>query len=277
VEKALVGVALVYVILILVVPTLNVFYQAFAHGPDPFLHSITDPDFLSAVKLTLSLAAIAVPVNTAFGVAAALQIARGGDFWGKALLLTALDLPFSISPVVTGLMLVLLYGRGGWFAPAIDALGLPPVVFAFPGMALATLFVTLPYVARELIPILEAQDGAEEEAARTLGATEWQVFTSVTLPNIRWGLLYGVVLTNARAMGEFGAVSVISGNVIGRTQTLTLYVESAYKARGESGSFTSSASPAPVLYLSIFICLSRVHAPLEAGRTGTLGRPPGQK
>lgn len=237
-DKLLIGVGLSYVFVILIIPTINVFCQAFANGPGPFLESFADEDFQHAVKMTLSLAAVAVPINTVFGICTALVVARN-EFPGKSLFITLLDLPFSISPVVTGLMLVLLYGRGGWFAPVLEKLDIN-VVFAFPGMALATIFVTLPYVARELIPILEALDEAEEEAARTLGANEWQVFWNVTLPNIRWGLLYGVILTNARAMGEFGAVSVISGNIIGRTQTLTLYVESAYKEYNTEGAFSAA-------------------------------------
>lgn len=237
-DKAILALGLGWVFMILIVPTLNVFYQAFANGPGPFIESVMDEDFRHAVGMTLSLAAIAVPINTAFGIATAIYIARG-DFKYKSALLTVLDLPFSISPVVTGLMLVLLYGRGGIFEPALQYLDIN-IVFAFPGMALATLFVTLPYVARELVPILEATDVAEEEAARTLGANEWQVFWNVTLPNIRWGLLYGVILTNARAMGEFGAVSVISGNIIGRTQTLTLFVESAYKEYNTEGAFSAA-------------------------------------
>lgn len=237
-KKLLVGVAVSWVTLVLLLPTANVFVQAFSHGVGPFLHQMTDPDFLNALKLTLSLAAVAVPINTLFGISVALLIARN-EFRGKTFLMAILDLPFSISPVVTGLMLVLLYGRNGWFAPALNAMGFN-VVFAFPGMALATLFVTMPFVARELIPILESMDMAQEEAARTLGASDIEVFWHVTLPNIRWGLMYGIILTNARAMGEFGAVSVISGNIIGRTQTLTLYVEGAYKEYNTEAAFSAS-------------------------------------
>lgn len=214
------------------------FLQAFKDGPGPFFENITDPDFLQAVKMTLLLSAVAVPLNTAFGVAAALMLARN-DFPGKVFAISLLDLPFSISPVVTGMMFVLLYGRKGIFAPLIAQYGFP-IVFAFPGMALATLFVTLPFVVRELLPILEAMDMAEEEAARSLGASPLQVFWNVTLPNIRWGLLYGVILTNARAMGEFGAVSVISGNIIGQTQTLTLFVESSYKEYNSAAAFAAA-------------------------------------
>jgi sulfate transport system permease protein len=197
-----------YVLLFVALPFFNVFLQAFAQGIGPFLSHALDPDFLHAAKMTLLLAAVAVPLNVAFGTVAAVLLTRH-DFPGKVLLLALLDLPFSISPVVTGLMLTLLYGRAGWFG----SVGGQSIVFAFPGMALATVFVTLPFVVREVMPILEAADPAEEEAARSLGAGPLQVFWHVTLPNIRWGLLYGLILTNARAMGEFGAVSVISGEL----------------------------------------------------------------
>lgn len=224
--------------MILLLPAANVFYQAFKNGAGPFIENVCDPDFLHAVKMTFLMAACAVPVNTVWGVAAALLIARNEFRW-KPALLSILDLPFSISPVVAGMMLVLLYGRQGLFAPVLRSLDLR-ILYAFPGMVLATLFVTLPYVARELVPVLEAQDLAEEEAARTLGASDWDVFWNVTLPNAKWGLLYGMVLTNARAVGEFGAVAVVSGNIIGRTQTLTLFVESAYKEYNADGAFAAS-------------------------------------
>lgn len=237
-KMALVGISFGYLGIVLFLPALNVFYQAFRNGVGPFLFHLTDPDFLQAMKMTLLLTAVAVPINTVVGITAAINITRN-EFWGKTLLVAMLDLPFSISPVVTGLMLVLLYGREGLFAPILRATGFN-IVFAFPGMALATLFVTMPFVVRELIPVLEAMDLAEEEAALTLGATEREVFWNVTLPNIRWGLMYGILLTNARAMGEFGAVSVISGNIIGRTQTLTLFVESAYKEYNTEGAFSAA-------------------------------------
>lgn len=238
-QKALlVGIGVAYLMLIVILPFLNVFVQAFQNGFGPFISNVTDPDFLHAVKLTLTLAAICVPINTIFGIRCAMILAKE-DFWGRPFVISLLDLPFSISPVVVGLMLVLLYGRDGLFAPLLEKFGFN-VVFAFPGMAFATLFVTLPFVARELLPILEQQDPAEEEVARTLGANEWQVFWNVTLPNIRFGLLYGIILTNARAMGEFGAVSVISGNIIGQTQTLTLFVESAYKEYNTEAAFSAS-------------------------------------
>jgi sulfate transport system permease protein len=237
-KKILVGIAVTYMALIVVFPFLNVFVEAFKSGPSPFFETLTDPDFLQAVKMTLLLSAVAVPINTVFGICTAILLARN-DFPAKPFVISVLDLPFSISPVVTGMMLVLLYGRKGLFAPIIAQYGFP-IVFAFPGMALATLFVTMPFVVRELLPILEAMDLAEEEAARSLGASPLQTFWNVTLPNIRWGLLYGIILTNARAMGEFGAVSVISGNIIGQTQTLTLFVESSYKEYNSEAAFAAA-------------------------------------
>jgi len=237
-KKVLVGIAVTYMALIVVFPFLNVFIEAFKSGPSPFFETLTDPDFLQAVKMTLLLSAVAVPINTVFGICTAILLARN-DFSAKPFVISILDLPFSISPVVTGMMLVLLYGRKGLFAPLIAQYGFP-IVFAFPGMALATLFVTMPFVVRELLPILEAMDLAEEEAARSLGASPLQTFWNVTLPNIRWGLLYGIILTNARAMGEFGAVSVISGNIIGQTQTLTLFVESSYKEYNSEAAFAAA-------------------------------------
>lgn len=223
----LIGIAIAYLGLILYIPALNVFFQAFSKGFGPFLSNLTKPDFLHAIKLTLMLAAIAVPLNTIFGLCAAWAIARH-KFPGRTLLLSIIDLPFSISPVVAGLMLILLYGRQGWFGGWLQAHDIN-IIFAFPGMVLATAFVSMPFVAREVIPVLEELGTDQEEAAQTLGASNWQIFRRVTLPNIRWGLLYGLILTNARAMGEFGAVSVVSGNIAGQTQSLPLFVEEAYK------------------------------------------------
>lgn len=223
----LIGVAIAWLALILYIPALNVFIQAFKKGVGPFLSNLTRPDFVHAVKLTLMLAAIAVPLNTIFGLCAAWALTRR-KFRGRAFVLSIIDLPFSISPVVAGLMLVLLYGRQGWFGGWLQAHGIN-IIFAFPGMVLATAFVSMPFVAREVIPVLEELGKDQEEAAKTLGANDWQIFWRVTLPNIRWGLLYGLILTNARAMGEFGAVSVVSGNIAGTTQSLPLFVEDAYK------------------------------------------------
>jgi sulfate transport system permease protein len=232
----LIGIAVLYLTLVLYLPALNVFVQAFSKGIGVFLSTLTRPEFTHAAWLTLILALITVPINTVFGLCAAMAIARN-NFPGRALLLSIIDLPFSISPVVAGLMIVLLYGRNGWFGPWLQALDIK-VVFAFPGMVLATAFVSLPFVAREVIPILEELGSDQEEAARTLGAKDWQIFWRVTLPNIRWGLLYGVILTNARSMGEFGAIAVVSGNIARKTQSLPLYVEDAYKQYETEAAFS---------------------------------------
>jgi sulfate/thiosulfate transport system permease protein len=226
-QKTLVGIAIGFLALVIYIPAANVFYQAFKHGIGPFFSNLVDSEFLNAVRLTVILAVIAVPVNTVFGLCAAWAITRR-KFWGRSFLLSVIDLPFSISPVVAGLMLVLVYGRGGWWGEWLNQHNVQ-VIFAFPGMLLATAFVSMPFVAREVIPVLEEAGQDQEEAAKTLGASEWQTFWKVTLPNIRWALLYGVVLTNARVMGEFGAVSVLSGNIANETQTLPLFVEEAYK------------------------------------------------
>ena len=231
-------VAVIYLSLILILPAINVFYQAFKGGVPSFITSINNSEFFSSLALTLLIAIIVVPINVGFGLCAAWVIARH-QFRGKTLLLSVLDVPFSISPVVAGLMMILLYGDRGWFGGILQAVGIK-VIFSVPGMVLATAFVTLPFVAREVIPVLEEIGMEQEEAARTLGASDWQVFWRVTLPNIRWGLLYGVILTNARSMGEFGAVSVISGNIAGKTQTLSLYVEDAYKQYQTQSAFSAA-------------------------------------
>ncbi len=227
VHGALIAIALAYLSLILLIPAANVIFQAFRRGVMPFLDNLREPDFLHALWVTVSLALVVVPLNTVFGLCAAWAIARH-RFRGRTLLLSLIDLPFSISPVVAGLMLVLVYGRNGWLGGWLQALDLQ-IIFSFPGMVLATAFVSLPFVAREVIPVLEEIGTDQDEAAKTLGANDWQTFWRVTLPNIRWGLLYGVLLTNARAMGEFGAVAVVSGNIAGLTQTLPLFIEDAYK------------------------------------------------
>jgi sulfate/thiosulfate transport system permease protein len=226
--KILIGIAIVYLALVLYIPAANIFVHAFNKGFGPFLSNLTKPDFLHAAWLTLLLALISVPVNTVFGLCAAWALTRNNRFPGRAFILSIIDLPFSISPVVAGLMIVLLYGRNGWFGGWLNEHNIK-IVFSFPGMLLATAFVSMPFVAREVIPVLEELGHDQEEAARTLGAKDWQIFWRVTLPNIRWGLLYGLILTNARAMGEFGAVSVVSGNIAGQTQSLPLFVEDAYK------------------------------------------------
>ncbi len=227
VVPVLIGLVIVYLTLILYIPAANVFFQAFRKGPGPFFQNLVRPDFLSAARLTVMLAIASVPVNAIFGLCVAWAVTRH-RFPGRALFLSIVDLPFSISPVVAGLMIILLYGRQGWFGGWLADRDID-IVFAFPGMVLATAFVSMPFVAREVIPVLEEAGSDQEEAGKTLGANDWQIFWRITLPNIRWGLLYGLILTNARAMGEFGAVSVVSGNIINRTQSLPLFVEEAYK------------------------------------------------
>jgi sulfate/thiosulfate transport system permease protein len=234
----LIGLSLAYISLIIYIPAINVFYQAFHKGIEPFLSNFSEPDFFNAVKVTLLLALIAVPINTVFGLCAAWSIARH-QFPGRTLLLSIIDLPLSISPVVAGLMIMLLYGRQGWFGSWFHDRGID-IVFALPGMILATAFVSMPFVVREVIPVLEESGTDQEEAARTLGASDWQIFWRVTLPNIRWGLMYGILLTNARAMGEFGAVSVVSGNVANTTQSLPLFVEEAYKDYNTEAAFSAA-------------------------------------
>jgi sulfate/thiosulfate transport system permease protein len=238
IPTVLIGLAITYVSLIIYIPAINVFYQAFHKGIDPFLSNFSEPDFLNAVKVTLLLALIVVPINTFFGLCAAWSIARH-RFPGRTLLLSIIDLPLSISPVVAGLMMMLLYGRQGWFGSWFQSQGID-IVFALPGMILATAFVSMPFVVREVIPVLEEGGTDQEEAARTLGANDWQIFWRVTLPNIRWGLMYGILLTNARAMGEFGAVSVVSGNVANTTQSLPLFVEEAYKDYNTEAAFSAA-------------------------------------
>lgn len=239
VRYVLTTLALLFLLLFLVLPLVSVFWEAFAKGWDLYVAALTDPDAWSAIKLTLTAAAIAVPLNLVFGVAAAWAIARF-EFAGKSLLTTLIDLPFSVSPVVAGLMYILLFGSntvlGGW----LEAHGLQ-VIFAVPGIVLATVFVTFPFVARELIPLMQAQGADEEQAAIVLGASGWQTFWRVTLPNIKWGLLYGVILTNARAMGEFGAVSVVSGHIRGQTNTIPLHVEILYNEYNFVGAFACAS------------------------------------
>ena len=212
--------------LFLILPLVAVFTEALRKGFDVYLAALIEEDAVSAIKLTLIATVIAVPLNLVFGVSAAWAIAKH-DFRGKQLLITLIDLPFSVSPVVAGLIYVLLFGAQGWFGPWLQAHDVK-IIFAVPGIVLATVFVTFPFVARELIPLMQAQGRDEEEAATVLGASGWQTFWHVTLPNIKWGLLYGVILCNARAMGEFGAVSVVSGHIRGQTNTLPLHVEILY-------------------------------------------------
>jgi sulfate transport system permease protein len=227
VKWTIVGISLAFFTLFLLMPLAAVFFEALRKGWDTYLAAIIEPDALSAIKLTLIAAAIAVPLNLSFGVAAAWSITKF-EFRGKQLLITLIDLPFSVSPVVAGLIYVLVFGAQGWFGPWLSDHDVK-VIFAVPGIVLATVFVTVPFIARELIPLMQAQGKEEEEeAAVVLGANGWQTFWYVTLPNIKWGLLYGVILCNARAMGEFGAVSVVSGHIRGLTNTMPLHVEILY-------------------------------------------------
>jgi sulfate/thiosulfate transport system permease protein len=238
VPTILIGVALIYLALVIYIPTVNVFVQAFKKGVGPFMSNLTEPNFLHAAWLTVLLALIAVPLNTVFGLCAAWALTRD-KVPGRAFILSVLDLPFSISPVVAGLMIVLLYGRNGWFGGWLLDRDIK-IVFALPAMLLATAFVSMPFVAREVIPVLDEIGKDQEEAAKTLGANGLQIFWRVTLPNIRWGLLYGILLTNARAMGEFGAVSVVSGNIAGETQSLPLFIEDAYKQYQTEAAFSAA-------------------------------------
>ena len=225
-RRTLIGVALVFVGLFLVLPLAAVFTEALRKGFEAFFEALKEPDAWSAIKLTLLITVIAVPLNLVFGVCAAWAIAKF-EFRGKAFLTTLVDLPFSVSPVVAGLIYVLVFGAQGWFGPWLQANDIK-IIFAVPGMVLATVFVTFPFIARELIPLMQAQGNEEEQAAMVLGASGLQIFWRVTLPNIKWGLLYGVILCNARAMGEFGAVSVVSGHIRGQTNTMPLHVEILY-------------------------------------------------
>ncbi len=235
IKWTLVSVAVLYFALFLVMPLITVFVEALRRGWEVYLESITEATALAAIKLTLLIAFISVPLNLVFGVAAAWLIAKH-DFRGKQLLITFIDLPFSVSPVVVGLMYLLVFGANGWFGGWLVEHDIR-IIFAVPGIVLATIFVTFPFVARELIPLMQAQGREEEEAAVVLGASGWQAFWHVTLPNVKWGLLYGVILSNARAMGEFGAVSVVSGKIRGQTNTMPLHVEILYNEYNFAAAF----------------------------------------
>ncbi len=226
VRQLIIALGLAFMTLFLFIPLVTVFYEALKKGWDVYVAAIVEPDALSAIKLTLMAAGISVPLNLAFGLAAAWSIAKF-EFRGKNILLTLIDLPFSVSPVIAGLIFVLVFGLQGWFGAWLIDNDMK-VIFAVPGIVLATVFVTFPFIARELIPLMQAQGIEQEEAARVLGAGGWQIFWRVTLPNIKWALLYGVILCNARAMGEFGAVSVVSGHIRGQTNTMPLHIEIVY-------------------------------------------------
>ncbi|HAP28470.1 MAG TPA: sulfate ABC transporter permease subunit CysW [Achromobacter sp.] len=249
VRGVLLFIALGFLALFLLVPLAAVFAEAFRKGWALYLDAIVEPDALAAIRLTLLVAAIALPVNLVFGVAAAWAITKF-QFRGKQFLITLIDLPFSVSPVVAGLVFVLLFGSQGWFGEWLQAHDIK-IVYAVPGIILATLFVTFPFVARELIPLMQAQGSEEEQAALTLGASGWQIFWRVTLPNIKWGLLYGAILCNARAMGEFGAVSVVSGQIRGLTNTMTLHVEILYNEYQYSAAFAVASLLALLALVSL--------------------------
>ena len=235
----------------LLLPLLVVFGQAFSRGIDAAWESLQDPDALDAIRLTLIVAAISVPINSVCGVAAAWCIARF-RFPGRDLLVTFIELPFSVSPVISGLVWVLLFGANGWFGPFLERHGIR-IIFALPGLVLATMFVTLPFVARTLLPLMRSQGVSEEEAALTLGASGWQTFRHVTLPKIRWGLLYGVLLCNARAMGEFGAAAVVSGHVRGQTVTMPLHVEALFNDYDWVGAFTMAGLLAALALVTLAV------------------------
>jgi sulfate transport system permease protein len=271
VKWTLIGVVLVFVFLFLVLPLAAVFTEALRKGAGAFLEALQEPDAWSAIRLTLLTAAIAVPLNLVFGVAAAWAIAKY-EFKGKAFLTTLVDLPFSVSPVVAGLVYVLMFGAHGWFGPWLQANDVK-IIFAVPGIVLATIFVTFPFIARELIPLMQAQGSEEEQAALVLGATGWQAFWHVTLPNIKWGLIYGVILCNARAMGEFGAVSVVSGHIRGQTNTMPLHVEILYNEYQSVAAF-AVASLLALLALVTLVIKSFVEWQFERQEKAAAHLPP---
>jgi sulfate transport system permease protein len=251
VRVILIAIALLFLALFLAMPLAVVFSQALARGVGGFLETLQDPDAISAILLTLTVTGIAVPANVVFGIAAAWTIAKF-EFPAKSLLVTLIDLPFSVSPVVAGLIYVLLFGSQSWLGPILEAIGIK-IVFALPALVLATVFVSFPFVARELIPLMQQQGTAEEEAALTLGADGFTIFRRVTLPNIKWGLLYGVLLCNARAMGEFGAVSVVSGKIVGLTTTMPLQIDVYYNGYQSVAAFTIAALLALLAVVTLII------------------------
>jgi len=269
VRRLLIAVTVLYLGLFLVVPLAEVFTEALRKGAPAYFAGVRDPAALAAIRLTLTVAAIAVPLNIVFGLAASWAIARF-RFPGRSVLLTLIDLPFAVSPVISGLVFILLFGLHGWLGPWLRAHDVQ-IVFAVPGIVLATIFVTFPFVARELIPLLEALGPEEEEAALVLGASGWQVFRLITLPNVRWALLYGVILCNARAMGEFGAVSVVSGHIRGRTNTVPLHVEILYNEYNFVAAF-AVASLLALLALATLVAKALVERKLaKMGDVGDVG------
>jgi len=263
IKSLLIGLAVLFLAVFLILPLVVVFTEAFKKGIEVYFASITEPDAAAAIRLTLLTAAIAIPLNFVFGLAAAWAVSKF-DFAGKSFLVTLIDLPFSVSPVISGLIYVLLFGLQGWLGPWLAAHDFK-IIFAVPGIVLATIFVTFPFVARELIPLMQTQGSEEEVAARVLGASGWQTLWRVTLPNVKWALLYGVILCNARAMGEFGAVSVVSGHIRGLTNTIPLHVEILYNEYNSAGAF-AMASLLTILTLvtlvlkSLIDWRSRIHS-----------------
>jgi sulfate/thiosulfate transport system permease protein len=251
VRYLLIGATIAFLSFFLLVPLAAVFWQAFEKGLGVYFSSIVESNALASIRLTLFVAAIAVPINTLFGVAAAWAISKF-EFWGKSVLVTLIDLPYSISPVISGLVFVMLFGRQGWLGPFLDEYDIQ-LIFTVSGVVLATLFVTFPFVARELIPLMQSQGSEEEEAARVLGASGWKIFWRVTLPNIKWGLLYGVILCNARAMGEFGAVSVVSGHIRGQTITMPLQVQIYYDEYNATAAFALASLLAGLAIVTLIL------------------------
>jgi len=270
VRLALTATALVFLALFLVLPLVSVFTEALRKGAGAYLASFGDPAGLAAIRQTLIVVAISVPLNLVFGLAASWAIAKF-EFRGKQLLLTLIDLPFSVSPVISGLIYVLLYGAYGWLGPWLIEHDVQ-IIFAAPGIILSTIFVTFPFVAREVIPLMEEQGTEEEQAALTLGASGWQAFWRVTLPNVKWAVLYGVILCNARAMGEFGAVSVVSGHIRGKTNTMPLHVEILYNEYNFVAAF-AFASLLALLALATLVAKSAVEWHAERDREGAAAAP----
>ena len=247
----LISLALLFLAVFLVFPLVIVFIEALSSGWQTYLAALVDPDALSALRLTLTVVAFAVPLNILFGIAAAWAVAKH-DFAGKSILVTLIDLPFSVSPVVAGLSFVMLFGTHGWFGGIVDAADID-IIFATPGIVLATIFVTFPFVARELIPLMESQGNSLEEAALSLGASGWRTFVKITLPNVKWALFYGVLLCSARAMGDFGAVSVVSGHIRGVTNTLPLHVEVLYNEYAFAASFAVASLLAVIALFTLVL------------------------
>lgn len=265
-RRMLIGIVMVIVALLIVAPLVVIGVEAFSKGWAVYRDTIIHPDTLHAIGLTVFAAIVAVPVNTAFGIAAAWSITKF-DFWGRRFLLVVIEIPFSVSPIVAGVAYLFVYGLQGVFGPTLDEYGIK-ILFAIPGIILASMFVTAPFVARELIPLMQAQGRDLEEAATSLGASGWRTFFSVTLPNIKWALLYGVVLCNARVMGEFGAVSVVSGNIRGQTNTLPLHIELLYHDYRAAGAFAAASILA---LIAVFTIIAKVA--LERQGAGRVRRP----